>query len=65
MALTDAINKIREKCPDVAVMLISSDQPKKKICLVAHVPQSLIDKGLKANEWVQKVAGEYFRELMR
>jgi alanyl-tRNA synthetase len=53
VALTEAIKGIREKKPEVAVLLISPDPPKKKICVVAHTPAG---SSLKANEWVQSVS---------
>jgi len=55
--LTDVAKKIQESFPDVAVLLLSSDQKKGKICIVAQVPQSLIDsKSFKADQWATEVA---------
>lgn len=40
----------------MVVLGISSDDDKKKVIVIAHVPASLIAKGLKANEWANKVS---------
>lgn len=46
---------------DVAVFLLSKDATSKKpkTLFVAIVPPSLIERGLKANEWVSSVAGAF------
>ena len=41
----------------VLVLALSSDEEKKKVTVIAHVPSSLVAKGLKANEWASKTAG--------
>lgn len=53
-AMSSAIKGIQDKCPGVAVLLLSTDQ--KKVSIVAQVPPELVAKGLKANEWAQAVA---------
>jgi len=54
--LTDAIKAIQEKKPEVAVLLLSPDVPKKKLLVVAASPKSAIAKGLPANEWATAAA---------
>jgi len=41
---------------DITVLLFSVDLLKKNLIFVANVPQALVDKGLKANEWIQEIA---------
>jgi len=52
--LSEAVKSIREKFPETAVLGITSDEEKKKVSVIAHVPSSLVAKGLKANEWASK-----------
>jgi len=54
--LSEAVRSIREKFPETAVLGLSSDEEKKKVTVIAHVPASLVAKGLKANDWASKVA---------
>jgi len=55
-ALLSALDVIRAKCPETAAMLLSADEDAGKVMIVAGVPQSLIDKGLKAGDWVKQAA---------
>ncbi len=52
--LRTAMDVVRKKHPDAAVLLgaVSGD----KVGFVAAVPKALIDKGLKAGDWVREVA---------
>ena len=52
--LRTAMDVIRKKKPDAAILLGAVIG--KKVAFVAAVPQSLIDKGLKAGDWVREVA---------
>lgn len=54
--LSEAVKSIREKFPETAVLGITSDEEKKKVSVIAHVPASLVAKGLKANDWASKTA---------
>jgi len=54
--LSEAIRNIREKFPETAVLGVTADEEKKKVTVIAHVPASLVAKGLKANEWAGKTA---------
>jgi len=54
--LSEAVKSIREKFPETAVLGVTSDEEKKKVTVTAHVPASLVAKGLKANEWASKTA---------
>eukprot|EP00026_Physarum_polycephalum_P001938 Phypoly_transcript_01941.p1 GENE.Phypoly_transcript_01941~~Phypoly_transcript_01941.p1 ORF type:complete len:985 (+),score=238.71 Phypoly_transcript_01941:3-2957(+) len=54
--LSESVKSVRDKFPDAAVLAISSDEEKKKVTVIAHVPASLVAKGLKANEWASKTA---------
>lgn len=54
--LVEAIKAINKKFPEVAVLGVSSYEPKKKVTVNALVPASLIAKGLKANEWASATA---------
>ncbi len=59
-ALEQATRTIRERCPRAAVMLLSpdeSDPGAPKVSIMASVPDALIQKGLKAGDWVREAAG--------
>jgi len=55
-ALLAALDAIRSKRPQSAVLLVSADQAAERVTIVAHVPKSLIDAGLKAGDWVRVAA---------
>ncbi len=55
-ALEAAINTVRQACPTKAVMILSPDEQAGRVSVVGVVPKPLIDKGLKAGDWVRSVA---------
>lgn len=55
-ALDSALKQVKTMCPDTSAMFVSIDKESKKIFALTSVPKSAIDKGLKANEWVQHVS---------
>jgi alanyl-tRNA synthetase len=52
-ALEAAVAAVREKLPGKAVLLLSCDEGEGKVSAMASVPKALIDKGLKAGDWVR------------
>jgi alanyl-tRNA synthetase len=52
--LRKAMDVIRAKRPDAAMLLAARDED--KLAFLAAVPKPLIDKGLKAGDWVREVA---------
>ncbi|NQY92367.1 MAG: hypothetical protein HRT46_12035, partial [Deltaproteobacteria bacterium] len=54
--LRSALDAIRARLPESAAMLFSTDQTDSKVTIVAAVPKALIDKGLKAGDWVREAA---------
>ncbi|XP_030830999.1 alanine--tRNA ligase, cytoplasmic [Strongylocentrotus purpuratus] len=56
-ALDAALKEFKSKSPKTSAMLFSVDQEANKIVCLAQVPKDAVGKGLKANEWVQEVAG--------
>ncbi|XP_075211753.1 alanine--tRNA ligase, cytoplasmic isoform X1 [Lycorma delicatula] len=54
-ALDSAVKHVRSVSPPTAVMFFSVDLSLKKICCLCNVPKNAVNKGLKANEWVQSV----------
>ncbi|XP_066263054.1 alanine--tRNA ligase, cytoplasmic [Euwallacea similis] len=55
-ALDTALKQVRTLSPATAALFVSVDVDSKKIFCLSSVPKQAIDKGLKANEWVQTVA---------
>ncbi|MCH8165285.1 MAG: hypothetical protein IH889_06725, partial [Planctomycetes bacterium] len=55
-SLLSAMDVIRAKHIDTAVMLFGTDEAESKVSIVARVPQALIDRGLKAGDWVREAA---------
>lgn len=55
-AIDTALKQVKTINPEIAVMLISEDKVSGKIFCHCAVSKNLNDKGLKANEWVTKVA---------
>jgi alanyl-tRNA synthetase len=51
-----ALDAIRSKRPDGAVMLFAADKAEGKVLIVAGVSKVLIGKGLKAGDWVRVAA---------
>jgi alanyl-tRNA synthetase len=56
-ALQQAVNTVMQINPRSAVMLLSVDDAEGKVGIVAGVPAPLVQKGLKAGDWV-RVASE-------
>jgi alanyl-tRNA synthetase len=54
--LLSAMDAIRARHAEAAVMLIGSDQQAQKVSIVARVPEALVSKGLKAGDWVRAAA---------
>ncbi|MFO0874755.1 MAG: alanine--tRNA ligase [Phycisphaerales bacterium] len=55
-ALLAAIDTIRARRPEAAVMLFAADQAAGKVTIVASVPPELIKAGLKAGDWAKEAA---------
>lgn len=55
-ALDAALKQVRALSPETSAMFISVDHDSQKIFCLTSVPKSAVDKGLKANEWVQHVS---------
>ncbi|XP_037928048.1 alanine--tRNA ligase, cytoplasmic [Teleopsis dalmanni] len=55
-ALDSALKQVRTLSPETAAMFVSVDTDSKKIFCLSSVPKNAIDKGLKANEWVQHIS---------
>ena len=53
-ALQAAVKTIQDRCPAAAVMLFGPGDD--KVALIAGVPKPLIDRGLKAGDWIKEVA---------
>ncbi|MGI9012894.1 MAG: alanine--tRNA ligase [Phycisphaerales bacterium] len=55
-SLRAAIDVLRARRPEAAVMLFSGNHEEGKVTIVARVPEELIKKGLKAGDWVREAA---------
>ncbi|XP_043590189.1 alanine--tRNA ligase, cytoplasmic isoform X1 [Bombus pyrosoma] len=55
-ALDSALKKIKAISPETSALLISVDPDAKKVFALSAVSKSAINKGLKANEWIQEIA---------
>ncbi|MFM9957825.1 MAG: alanine--tRNA ligase [Phycisphaerales bacterium] len=55
-ALLSALDAVRSKRSESAVMLVSADDAEKKVTIVASVPPALVAKGLKAGDWVREAS---------
>ncbi|PSN35457.1 Alanine--tRNA ligase [Blattella germanica] len=55
-ALDGALKQVKSLSPETSAMFFSVDPDAKKIVCLAAVPKNAINKGLKANEWVQRVS---------
>ncbi|MBS0191225.1 MAG: alanine--tRNA ligase [Phycisphaerales bacterium] len=55
-ALSAAVAVVREANPRSAVMLFSVDHPTARVSIHAAVPDALIQKGLKAGDWLREAA---------
>lgn len=58
VGMTNCVKAIAARHPDVAILLLSPEvvKGKGKVTVVAHVPDSLVQKGLLASEWASTVA---------
>jgi alanyl-tRNA synthetase len=54
--LLSAMDAIRARHADAAVMLIGADEEASRVSIVARVPETLVSKGLKAGDWVREAA---------
>ncbi len=54
--LLGAMDAIRARHAGAAVMLLGADAAASRVAIVARVPQALIDRGLKAGDWVRVAA---------
>jgi alanyl-tRNA synthetase len=54
--LRSALDTVRAKHTSAAVMLFTADEIESKVSIVARVPEALIEKGLKAGDWVREAA---------
>ena len=55
-SLLAAMDVVRAKHPEAAAMLLSANEIESKVFIVAAVPKSIIDLGLKAGDWVKQAA---------
>ncbi|XP_033333282.2 alanine--tRNA ligase, cytoplasmic [Megalopta genalis] len=55
-ALDSALKKIKAVSPETSALLLSVDPDAKKIFALSASSKSAINKGLKANEWIQQIA---------
>lgn len=55
-ALDAALKQVRQFNPNTAALFISVDADAKRIFCLASVPKDAIDRGLKANEWIQNIS---------
>tara|TARA_R110000782_G_scaffold13976_5_gene40927 strand:+ start:8738 stop:11647 length:2910 start_codon:yes stop_codon:yes gene_type:complete len=54
-ALDAGMTVIRNACPTKAVMILSPDADAGRVSVMASVPKPMIDKGLKAGDWVRAI----------
>ena len=54
--LRSAMDVIREKHPESAMLLLAGDEDAGKVAILAWVSPALIKQGLKAGDWVREVA---------
>jgi len=55
-ALLAAMDAVRAKREDAAIMLLSADADESKVSIAASVPEAHIASGLKAGDWVREAA---------
>ncbi|XP_055839857.1 alanine--tRNA ligase, cytoplasmic [Episyrphus balteatus] len=55
-ALDAALKQVRALSPETSAMFVSVDVDSKKIFCLTSVPKGAVEKGLKANEWVQHIS---------
>jgi len=56
-SLLAAMDVVRARRPQAAVMLFSVDEAEGKVLIAAGVPSELIQRGIKAGDWVRVAAG--------
>ncbi|PNF13707.1 hypothetical protein B7P43_G15040 [Cryptotermes secundus] len=56
-ALDRALKQVKALSAETSAMFFSVDSEAKKIVCLSAVPESAVNRGLKANEWVQQVSG--------
>ncbi len=54
--IRSAMDVFKSKHPESAVLLASADHEASKVAIMAHVPDPLIKRGLKAGDWVRHTA---------
>ncbi|KAL3280531.1 hypothetical protein HHI36_003763 [Cryptolaemus montrouzieri] len=57
-ALDSALKQVRTLSPKTSALFVTVDEDSKKMFCLSSVPKDAIEKGLKANEWVQVVASK-------
>lgn len=57
-ALDTALKQVRSLSPSTSALFVTVDPDSNKMFCLASVPKEAIEKGLKANEWVQTVANK-------
>lgn len=57
-ALDSALKQVQKVDKEKSALFVSADPDSKKIVTLAYVPKSAVEKGLKANEWVQHISAE-------
>ncbi|XP_028147378.1 alanine--tRNA ligase, cytoplasmic [Diabrotica virgifera virgifera] len=55
-ALDSALKQVRTLSPETSALFLTVDDDSNKVFCLSSVPKGAIEKGLKANEWVQEVA---------
>ncbi|CAH1183194.1 unnamed protein product [Phaedon cochleariae] len=55
-ALDTALKQVRSLSPNTSALFLTVDQDSGKMFCLSSVPKEAIERGLKANEWVQEVA---------
>jgi len=55
-ALMSALDAVRARHPQSAILLVSADSGEKKVTIVSNVPAPLIERGLKAGDWVREAS---------
>ncbi|MCA9285619.1 MAG: alanine--tRNA ligase [Phycisphaerales bacterium] len=54
--IMSAMDAIRARRPETAIMLLGADVAEQKVTIVASVPKSLVAAGLRAGDWVKEAA---------
>jgi alanyl-tRNA synthetase len=55
-ALDSALKQVKVMNPNTSALFVTVDQDSKKIFLMANASKTGIDRGLKANEWIQQLS---------